>query len=238
MISSGSTSGGTTARCGRASAPTSTRRLPPASPTSTRTTEPYAGVVHARPGRWDGDLPAGERRGRHRVPGSRTWCAVPIIVRTSRCRALTEALGATPPEYIHHGLILGPHGGKLSKRDGHSSVADLRDEGYPAEAVRAYLDELGSPQHDVQLDVGRLRRLAIDAIAALPDEELAERVGVPVTVGPVLRGARTLASSRGRCWSSRTSGRMPPRSRRWSASPSSGAGARGAGRRRGAGARP
>ena len=111
-------------------------------------------------------------------------------------RALTEALGATPPEYRHHGLILGPHGGKLSKRDGHSSVADLRDEGYPAEAVRAYLDELGLPEHDVQLDLGRLRRLAIDAIAALPDEELAERVGVPVTVGPVLRGARTLAEAR------------------------------------------
>ena len=48
----------------------------------------------------------------------------------------------------------------------------------------------------MQLDVGRLRRLAIDAIAALPDEELAERVGVPVTVGPVLRGARTLVEAR------------------------------------------
>src|SRR5438093_2893482 len=30
-------------------------------------------------------------------------------------RRLTEALGATPPEYIHHGLVLGPQGGKLSK---------------------------------------------------------------------------------------------------------------------------
>jgi glutamyl/glutaminyl-tRNA synthetase len=111
-------------------------------------------------------------------------------------RALTVALGAQPPEYVHHGLILGPHGGKLSKRDQHSSVADLRDEGIPAEAVRAYLDELGLPEHDVQLDFARLRRLAIDAIAALSDDELASRVGAPVAVIPALRGARTLVEAR------------------------------------------
>jgi hypothetical protein len=111
-------------------------------------------------------------------------------------RSLTEALGAPAPEYIHHGLILGPHGGKLSKRDAHSSVADLREEGFPAEAVKAYLDELGLPQHDVQLDLARLRRLAIDAIAALSDEELAARVGAPLSVVPALRGARTLVEAR------------------------------------------
>ena len=111
-------------------------------------------------------------------------------------RALTEALGAQPPEYVHHGLILGPHGGKLSKRDAHSSVADLREEGLPAEAVRTYLDELGLPEHDVQLDLARLRRLAIDAIAAVPDDELAERVGAPLAVVPALRGARTLVEAR------------------------------------------
>ena len=111
-------------------------------------------------------------------------------------RALTEALGSQSPEYVHHGLILGPHGGKLSKRDQHSSVADLRDEGVPAEAVRAYLDELGLPEHDVQLDLARLSRLAIDAIARLPDEELASRVGAPEEVVPALRGARTLVEAR------------------------------------------
>jgi glutamyl-tRNA synthetase len=110
-------------------------------------------------------------------------------------RSLTEALGARPPEYVHHGLVLGAHGGKLSKRDAHSSVADLREEGFPAEAVHAYLDELGLPEHDVQLDLARLRRLAIDAIAALPDEELAARVGVPLSVVPAVRGARTLVEA-------------------------------------------
>jgi hypothetical protein len=62
--------------------------------------------------------------------------------------------------------------------------------------VRAYLDELGLPKHDVHLDLPRLRRLSTEALAALSDEELAERVGVPVSVAPVLRGARDLAEAR------------------------------------------
>src|SRR5712691_9487831 len=89
-------------------------------------------------------------------------------------RALHEALGTKPPEYVHHGLILGPDGRKLSKRDGMSSIAELRDAGIPAEAVRAYLDELGLPRHDVHLDPARIRRLAVEALAAMSDEELAE----------------------------------------------------------------
>jgi tRNA synthetases class I (E and Q), catalytic domain len=111
-------------------------------------------------------------------------------------RRLFEALGATPPEFVHHGLILGPDGRKLAKRAPGGSVASLRDEGVPAEAVRAYLEELGLPRHDVHLDLARLRRLSIEALAALSDEALATRVGVPVSVAPVLRGARDLAEAR------------------------------------------
>ena len=110
--------------------------------------------------------------------------------------ALISALGATPPEYIHHGLLLGEDGTKLSKRHGASSLADLRDAGIPPEAVRAYLEKLGLPRHDVHLDLPRLRRLSIDALGALPDAELAARVGVPVSVAPVLRGARALCVAR------------------------------------------
>ena len=62
--------------------------------------------------------------------------------------------------------------------------------------MRAYLEELGLPKHDVHLDLKRLRRLSIEALAALSDEELAERVGVPVSVAPVLRGARDLREAR------------------------------------------
>jgi glutamyl/glutaminyl-tRNA synthetase len=111
-------------------------------------------------------------------------------------RRLHEALGTPAPEVVHHGLVLRPDGGKLSKRDAFSSIADLRDSGIPAEAVRAYLDELGIPKHDVRFDLPRIRRLALDAIAALPDDELAARVGVPAAVVPVLRGARDLVEAR------------------------------------------
>jgi len=102
--------------------------------------------------------------------------------------SLIRALGGTPPQSLHHGILLGDHGT--------SSLADLRDAGYPAEAVRAYLEELGLPRHDVHLDLARLRRLSIDALAALSDDELALRVAVPVSVVPAMRGARDLREAR------------------------------------------
>ncbi len=111
-------------------------------------------------------------------------------------QGIARALGGTLPEVIHHGLMLGEDGKKLSKRTEHSSVADLRDEGIPASAARAYLDELGLPRHDVQLDLARLHRLAIDAIAALPDAELAAAADAPVELARALRGARTLIEAR------------------------------------------
>jgi glutamyl/glutaminyl-tRNA synthetase len=111
-------------------------------------------------------------------------------------RRLFQALGATPPEFVHHGLILGDDGRKLSKRADGATVASLREDGFPAEAARAYLEELGVPKHDVRLDLSRLRRLSIEALGALSDEELAARVGVPVSVAPVLRGARDLVEAR------------------------------------------
>jgi len=109
---------------------------------------------------------------------------------------LFAALEAQPPEFVHHGLILGEDGKKLSKRAPGATVGSLRDEGIPAEAVRRYLDELGLPRHDVRYDLPRLKRLAIEAIAALPDEELAARAGAPLELVPALRGARDLNEAR------------------------------------------
>jgi glutamyl/glutaminyl-tRNA synthetase len=111
-------------------------------------------------------------------------------------RRLHEALGTTPPEYVHHGLILGEDGKKLSKRADGATVASLRELGFPAGAVRAYLDELGVPRHDVHYDLTRLRRLAIDAIGAMPDDELAAAAGASPEVVPALRGARDLVEAR------------------------------------------
>jgi glutamyl-tRNA synthetase len=119
-----------------------------------------------------------------------------LLSSTPLHRALARALGSTPPEYIHHGLILGPDGAKLSKRHGAASVADLREQGIPAEAVRTYLEELGVPRSDVRLDPPRLARLAVETIQALSDEELTGRAGVPLRLAPALRGARTLVEAR------------------------------------------
>ena len=111
-------------------------------------------------------------------------------------RRLAEALGAAPPDFIHHGLILGPDGRKLSKRAPGATVAALREEGIPAAAVRRYLEELGLPKHDVHYDLRRIRRLAIEAIAAMPDDDLADAVGASTELVPVLRGARDLNEAR------------------------------------------
>jgi glutamyl/glutaminyl-tRNA synthetase len=111
-------------------------------------------------------------------------------------RSIHEALGTTPPEYVHHGLVLGDDGKKLSKRVEGATVASLRELGFPAEAVRAYLEELGLPRHDLHYDLARIRRLSIDVIEAMPDEQLAERTGIPLAAVPVARGARDLNEAR------------------------------------------
>ena len=111
-------------------------------------------------------------------------------------QALAAALGVSVPAYVHHGLILGEDGKKISKRASGGSIESLREEGIPAEAVRAYLDELGLPKHDVQLDLERIRSLSVDAIASMSEDELAARLGVPVEVTPALRGAHDLNEAR------------------------------------------
>jgi glutamyl-tRNA synthetase len=111
-------------------------------------------------------------------------------------RRLHEALGTAPPQYVHHGLILGEDGKKLSKRAAGATVASLREMGIPAGAVRAYLEELGLPRHDVHYDLARLRRLALDAIGSLSDDELAELADAPLEVVPAMRGARDLVEAR------------------------------------------
>ena len=112
-------------------------------------------------------------------------------------RLIARALGGELPEVIHHGLLVGDDGKKLSKRHGAVSVAALREEGIPATALRAYLDELGQPAHDVRFDRARLGRLAIDAIAEMPDDELAAAAAAPVEYARALRGARTLVEAQG-----------------------------------------
>jgi glutamyl-tRNA synthetase len=110
--------------------------------------------------------------------------------------ALHRALGTEPPVVIHHGLVVGADGKKLSKRAQGATVASLREAGYPPEAVRTYLEELELPRHDVHLDLERIRSLTVDVLAQLDDAELARRSGLPEEAAPLMRGAHDLVEAR------------------------------------------
>ncbi|MBI5870256.1 MAG: glutamate--tRNA ligase [Actinobacteria bacterium] len=60
-----------------------------------------------------------------------------------------QALGHEPPAWAHHSLVMGPDGGKLSKRHGATSVGDFRGMGYLSSAIINYLALLSwSPSGD------------------------------------------------------------------------------------------
>ncbi len=73
-----------------------------------------------------------------------------LIDSTHRALALRRALGvAEQPVYAHLPLILGPGGGKLSKRHGAVALEEFRDAGYLPSAMRNYLALLGwAPEDD------------------------------------------------------------------------------------------
>jgi len=58
---------------------------------------------------------------------------------------MLESLGYTAPVCLHHGLLLGEDGAKLSKRTGSHSVADLRKAGLFPEALQQAMVRLGHP---------------------------------------------------------------------------------------------
>ncbi len=62
-----------------------------------------------------------------------------LIPSTARQVLVYRALGATPPEYGHAPLVVGPDGKRLAKRHGDSRIAALRRSGVPAERVVAAL---------------------------------------------------------------------------------------------------
>jgi glutamyl-tRNA synthetase len=70
---------------------------------------------------------------------------------TPRQMNMLRALGATPPVYAHLPLILGPDGGKLSKRHGAVSVLQYQQEGYLPDALLNYLVRLGWSHGDQEI---------------------------------------------------------------------------------------
>ena len=61
------------------------------------------------------------------------------IPSTPRHVRLIEALGWEPPIYVHTPVILGPDGGKLSKRHGARSVLEYAEDGFLPEALLNFL---------------------------------------------------------------------------------------------------
>lgn len=62
-----------------------------------------------------------------------------------------QALGAIPPQFAHIPLILGPSGGKLSKRDASVSVEEYRAQGFLPDALFNYLVRLGWSHGDQEV---------------------------------------------------------------------------------------
>jgi len=58
---------------------------------------------------------------------------------------MLESLDHAAPVYLHHGLLLGQDGAKLSKRTGSHSVAELRQAGLRPEALIQTMARLGHP---------------------------------------------------------------------------------------------
>jgi glutamyl-tRNA synthetase len=70
---------------------------------------------------------------------------------TPRQLNMLNALGAEPPLYAHIPMILGPDGGKLSKRHGAVDVREYRRLGYLPEALLNYLVRLGWSHGDQEI---------------------------------------------------------------------------------------
>lgn len=66
------------------------------------------------------------------------------VTNTATQIQIFEAIGAKPPRFAHHPLMVGPDGGKLSKRIGGLSVAELREAGVEPMAVISWLARIGS----------------------------------------------------------------------------------------------
>ncbi|MDD5680098.1 MAG: glutamate--tRNA ligase [Candidatus Omnitrophica bacterium] len=65
------------------------------------------------------------------------------ISNTPKQIAIYEALGFSIPKFAHIPLIMGPDGGRLSKRHGATSIMEYKNQGYLAEALVNFLALMG-----------------------------------------------------------------------------------------------
>ncbi|MFH1149270.1 MAG: glutamate--tRNA ligase [Actinomycetota bacterium] len=121
------------------------------------------------------------------------------LTNAARHVLLFEAFGAPTPRFLHHSLLMGKDGGKLSKRHGSTAVSDYREKGYLPRALTNYLALLSwAPGDDRELfslgqlvdefgiegvsaskaifDVDKLNWLNRQHMKALTDSELTDLV--------------------------------------------------------------
>ena len=127
------------------------------------------------------------------------------LTNTAAQRQIFEALGAAPPRFAHHSLMVRPGGAALSKREGAASIAELREAGAEPEALVGMLARLGSARDPAPLTseqaaaefdlaaFGRapvtfepdaLMRLSAQALRRRPFAEVAARLAALGVEGP------------------------------------------------------
>lgn len=65
-----------------------------------------------------------------------------LLSSTPRQILLYELLDAPVPSFAHHPLLLAPNGRRLSKRDGDTTIAGMRERGITPQAIVGYLAHL------------------------------------------------------------------------------------------------
>ena len=65
-----------------------------------------------------------------------------LLSSTPRQILLYELLDAPVPSFAHHPLLLAPDGRRLSKRDGDTTIAGMRERGITPQAIVGYLAHL------------------------------------------------------------------------------------------------
>ncbi|MEW6553917.1 MAG: glutamate--tRNA ligase [Actinomycetota bacterium] len=83
------------------------------------------------------------------------------LTNTARHVMLYDALGYPVPIFLHHSLLMGPDGSKMSKRHGATAVREYREMGYLPQTVTNYLALLSwsPPEGREVLDTGELLHL-------------------------------------------------------------------------------
>jgi glutamyl-tRNA synthetase len=107
-----------------------------------------------------------------------------LVSSTPRQLLLYDALGLTPPSWVHVPLVVGPDGRRLAKRHGDTRLSSLREAGVPSDLIIGLLAwSCGWLEKIEPITPGELLpRFRLDAIPRGPfvlTPELLEKIGYP-----------------------------------------------------------